>query len=188
MYPKRVKFTKKVLPHNLMHLPKLVLLMMVILCLVACQPIHAEPAAQTKTTNARGTPEEEANQALVQRFYEEVFNQRHMNVMDEINDPQGVAHDLGMTPDVGMLFAGLPDLHVTVDLWMLKEDMVTTVVTYNGTHQGEMMGVAPTNKPVTWTHIDIHRVKNGKIVEVWHNIPMNDILQQIGFTLDPPAK
>jgi predicted ester cyclase len=164
------------------------LLFLLLLATAACQPVQALPATQTTATASAEAKLEQANKAVIQRFYDEVINQKHMNVMDELNDPEIVVHDLGMTPDVGMLFTGLPDLHVTVDLWMLKGDLVTTVVTFSGTHQGEMMGVAPTNKPVTWTHIDIHRVKNGKIVEVWHNIPMSDILQQIGYTFVPPAK
>jgi predicted ester cyclase len=163
------------------------LLFVMLLATAACQPVQALPATQTTATASAEAKLEQANQAVVQRFYDEVINQKHMNVMDEVFDPEMVAHDLGATPDVGMLFAGLPDLNVTVDLWILKGDLVTSVVTFSGTHQAEMMGVAPTNKAVTWTHIDIHRIKNGKMVEVWHNIPMNDILEQIGYTSVPAA-
>ena len=158
------------------------------LLLSACRPVQALPVTQTTATDSAETDLEQANKAVIQRFYDEVVNQKHMDFMDEAFDPQMVTHDLGPTPDVGMLFAGLPDLHVTVDHWIIDGDMVTSIVTFSGTHQAEMMGVAPTNKPVTWTHIDVHRVKNGKIVEVWHNIPMGDILQQIGYQPVPPAQ
>ena len=162
------------------------------LLLSACRPVQALPITQsTATDTAANSAEaelEQANQAVIQRFYDEVINQKHMDYMEEAFDPQMVSHDLGPTPDVGALFAGIPDLHVTVDHWIIAGDMVTSIVTFSGTHTAEMMGVAPTNKPVTWTHVDVHRVKNGKIVEVWHNIPMGDILQQIGYQLVPPAQ
>ena len=158
------------------------------LLLSACRPVQALSVTQTTATDSAETSLEQANKAVVQRFYDEVVNQKHMNFMEEAFDPQEVTHDLGPAPDVGMLFAGIPDLHVTVDHWILDGDMVTSIVTFSGTHQAEMMGVAPTNKPVTWTHIDVHRVKNGKIVEAWHNIPMSDILQQIGYQPVAPAQ
>lgn len=34
------------------------------------------------------------------------------------------------------------------------------------------MGVAPTHKKVTWTHVDVHRIENGKIVEYLAQHPL----------------
>ncbi len=160
------------------------------LVLSACQPIRALPATQTTATVSTETPQEQANKAVIQRFYEEVINQNHVEVFKEIFDPNVVDHQLGYGPAVGdpAREGFLPDLHVTVDLWVIKGDLLTAVVTLSGTHLGEWMGVAPTGNTVTWSHIDIWRVKDGKIVEVWHNFPTADMLQQIGYTLVPPAK
>jgi predicted ester cyclase len=72
--------------------------------------------------------------------------------------------------------------------WTIDGDLVTSRVSFSGTQQGELMGVAPTGKPVTWTHLDIHRVQNGKITDIWHNIPVADILEQLGYTLVPPVQ
>jgi predicted ester cyclase len=68
---------------------------------------------------------------------------------------------------------------------VVEGDLVTTQVTFRGTHQGEFLGVAPTGKPMTFSIIDIWRVQNGKITELWHNVPVADILEQIG---GPPAQ
>ena len=67
-------------------------------------------------------------------------------------------------------------------------DLVTAVVTVSGTYQTELMSVASTGNKVTFSQIDIWRVKDGKITDVWHNFPSADILLQIGYTLVPPAK
>ncbi|MCE7986034.1 MAG: hypothetical protein DYG89_33065 [Caldilinea sp. CFX5] len=136
-------------------------------------------SADDQSKAATLTEQEAANQAVIQRFYDEVINQKKFDLFAEIFDPQSVTHDLGMKPDINMLFTAFPDLHVTADQWMLKGDMVTSIATFTGTQEAEFMGVAATHKPVTWSHIDVHRIKDGKIVEVWHNIPFADILQQI---------
>ena len=101
-----------------------------------------------------------------------------------------VDHQLGFGPSVKdtELFIAFPDQQITVDLWVIEGDMVTAMATVSGTHQGELLGVAPTGKPMTFSIIDIWHVKDGKITEVWHNFPTADILQQIGYQLVPPAK
>jgi predicted ester cyclase len=134
------------------------------------------------------------NKAVVERLYEEVFNQKDLSVIDEIYDANVVDHDMGdnSAQEVGAklagLFTGFPDLQVTAELWVSEGDLVITRVTLSGTHQGEFAGVAPTGKPMTETHIDIHRVQNGKITDIWHTIPNAEILQQIGYELVPPAQ
>ena len=45
-----------------------------------------------------------------------------------------------------------------------------------------------TGKPVTWSQVDLWRIQDGKIAEVWHNFATADILQQIGYTFVPPAQ
>ena len=62
---------------------------------------------------------------------------------------------------------------------------LTAIVTASGTHQVAIMGVAPTGNPVTFSLIDIWRVQNGKLTDIWHNVPNSDILEQIGT---PPAQ
>jgi predicted ester cyclase len=134
------------------------------------------------------------NRAVVERLYEEVFNQKNLSLIDELYASNVVDHDRGdnSAEEVGAklagLFTGFPDLQVTADLWASEGDLVITRVTLSGTHQGEFAGVAPTGNPMTETHIDIHRVQNGKITDIWHTIPDAEVLQQIGYELVPPAE
>jgi predicted ester cyclase len=134
------------------------------------------------------------NKAVVERLYEEVLNQKELTVADELYADAVVDHDAGdegseaVQAGLAALLAGLPDLQVTTELWSIDGDLVTTRVTFSGTHQGEWLGVAPTGKPVTWSHIDIHRVQGGKITDIWHTVPVGDILQQLGYEQVPPAQ
>jgi hypothetical protein len=47
------------------------------------------------------------------------------------------------------------------------------------------VGVAATDKPVTWSIIDVWRVKDGMITDMWHNVPNEELLEQIGA---PPVQ
>jgi predicted ester cyclase len=133
-------------------------------------------------------------QAVVERLYAEVVNQKELSSIDELYDAAVIDHALddrgaqAVAANLTDLLTGFPDLQATADLWLSEGDLITTRVTFSGTHQGEWAGVAPTGKPVTWSQIDIHRVHNGKITEVWHTVPVADILQQLGYELVPPTQ
>lgn len=74
----------------------------------------------------------------------------------------------------------MPDVETTISLWLIKDDLVAAVVTFNGTHTGgTLLGVPATGKPVTFSIIDIWRVRDGKLTELWHNVPNSDMLEQI---------
>lgn len=107
-----------------------------------------------------------------------------MGVLAEVVDPNLVIHDLnvgGELPGGGLegTLAAFPDVVATTNLWVVEEDLVTAYVTYNATHQAEFLDIPTTGKAVTWSIIDIWRVKDGKIVELWHNLPNEDILEPI---------
>lgn len=150
------------------------------LSISACQPLPRLPAAQAASAASAKTSAQEASKAVVQRFYDEVVNKQNLEAMKDVMAPNFVPHELGLKlADAAEMFAGMPDQKATVSLWVVEGDLVTAVVTVRGTHTGTFLGVAPTGKPVNVSLIDIWRVKDGKIVEVWHNFPTSDILAQI---------
>jgi predicted ester cyclase len=52
--------------------------------------------------------------------------------------------------------------------------------TGRGTHDGELMGIAPTMKEATVSGITMSRLQNGKVVEEWTNWDTLGMLQQLG--------
>lgn len=160
------------------------LLLFAVLLLTACQPIQPLSTTQTTGMAAAETRLEEANKALAKRVYDEIMNQKNLSVAGELFAPDMVIHQFdpaGEGLDLGLLLTALPDLRVTVDQLLAEGDMVTALLTFSGTYQAEIMGIAPTGNPVTFSLIDILRVQDGKIVEVWHNIPVADILHQMQY-------
>ncbi len=63
--------------------------------------------------------------------------------------------------------------------------MVATRWVASGTHQGELMGIAPTGNRVTVAGTSVERVVDGKIEETWDNYDALGMMQQIGAIPSP---
>ena len=85
-----------------------------------------------------------------------------------------------------MMRSGFPDFQVTIeDLFAAEGEKVVLRFTFRGTHQGEFLGVAPTGKRVTMAGIDIFRIADGKIVELWGQEDVLGMMQQLGAIPEP---
>ena len=136
----------------------------------------------------------DANKAIVARLYEEVFSQGDLELVDELVSPDLVNHSVppGLPPGIegfrqqaSMIRDGLPDLRTNVDDMIAEGDQVVTRWTGTGTHQGEMMGVAPTGNTIVVSGIGIHRIANGKVVEHRDVFDQLDFMQQLGAIPGP---
>lgn len=127
---------------------------------------------------------------LVQRFVEEVFNRGNFDDLSDLVTSDYVHHD----PTTGEFGSGIegfkqlinyyrkafPDLKIALDDQIVAKDMVVDRWTGSGTHEGELMGIAPTRKNVTATGISIHRISGGKIAETWNQYDAFGMLKQLG--------
>jgi predicted ester cyclase len=73
-----------------------------------------------------------------------------------------------------------PDLQCTVEEVMAEGDKVALRWVSRGTHQGDLMGIAPTGKQVTFRGIQMQRISQGKIEEEWAGFNTLGVLQEIG--------
>jgi steroid delta-isomerase-like uncharacterized protein len=76
--------------------------------------------------------------------------------------------------------AAFPDVHVAVEDTMSQGDRVAGRVTWRGTHQGPLAGIAGTGRPVEFTAIHIVRFENGKAAEWWGVADLLGALMQTG--------
>jgi predicted ester cyclase len=81
---------------------------------------------------------------------------------------------------VAMFRAAFPDLRCDVEDTLAEGDKVVIRSTMRGTHQGEFMGIPPTDKQFTASVIDIIRFDNGQAVEHWGNSDDLGMMQQLG--------
>ena len=136
----------------------------------------------------------EENKALVRRTYEEVWNDKNLDVIDEIAAADAVAHNIppgfpegaeGSKAFIGMYLSAFPDTKMTVEDMIAAGDTVVTRWRATGTHNGELMGIPPTGKQVTVTGIGIDRISGGKIVESWGEFDALGMMQQLGVVPMP---
>jgi len=136
----------------------------------------------------------DSSKQIVQRFIEELWNARKLDVADEIFCDDCVTHQLRSGaadqsaprgPEVikehvsGWLMS-FPDLQFHVEEMIADQDHVVSQLTMEGTHQGMWMGIPPTGKRLQIRMITIHRITNGKIAEDWVLVETLGFLQQLG--------
>ena len=123
------------------------------------------------------------NKALLRRYYAEVLSEGNLPVIDELfaSDFTCAGVDLARFRELAAASrAAFPDLQVTVEDQIAEDDRVVTRFSARGTHCGPFVGVPATGRPVTVTAIHIHRVADGKIAELWEQIDLLGVLQQLG--------
>jgi serine phosphatase RsbU (regulator of sigma subunit) len=119
---------------------------------------------------------QEKNKALVRRFLE-ARAKGNLNVIDEVLTPHFVDHDRlpGQAPDregyrraIAEYHAAFSNVRFLVEDQVAEGDKVVTRLIVRATHDlGELMGVAPTGREVTYKAMAIHRIAGDKIVEEW---------------------
>jgi predicted ester cyclase len=74
----------------------------------------------------------------------------------------------------------MSESEITVDDQIAEGDKVATRWTFRAKHAGEFLGIAPTGKRITITGINICRIQEGKIAEMWRATDVMSLLQQLG--------
>ena len=133
---------------------------------------------------------ETANKALVRRFYEEVWSRGNTNVALEVFADGYVRHDLrpsdalpggeGQAKIAADFRLAFPDLVFTPELMIAESNLVAARWTAAGTHRGRWGSVEPTGKRVEFSGVNIFRIEDGKVVEIWNHRDDLGLLQQTG--------
>jgi steroid delta-isomerase-like uncharacterized protein len=133
----------------------------------------------------------EENKAFVRRYFEEIWDKGNLDVIDELFSTNFVRHGPTATEGevrgleefkglVSMYHSAFPDLRVPIEDLIAEGDRVVTRWTARGTHQGELMGNAPTGNQASVTGILVDRISGGKIEEEWVDYDTLHLMQQIG--------
>lgn len=134
------------------------------------------------------------NKELVRFITEEGMNKGNVGFVRELFSPEYVVHAPGLpfshgpeafTIAVGLWRSAFPDFHMAIEDLLVDGDKVVVQFTTTGTHQGLLMGFAPTGKSFSVSGADVHRVVNGKVAESWISDDVPRILLQIGLLADP---
>ena len=115
-------------------------------------------------------------QALHQLFADNVRD--HDPAPDQGRGPQGFIDFFTV------MRKAFPDLKVSVDHMVQDDDNIAMAYKIHGTHKGDFLGIAPTNKRIEARGVQIARFENGKIVERWGSSDELGLVKQLGATID----
>jgi len=129
----------------------------------------------------------EGNVTIARRFIEEQ-DKRKGPPPEELCAPEYTAHILSLPPmDLaghgGMakaFYAAFPDLKQTIEDVFANEEKAAVRYTMTGTHQGDLMGVAPTGKQIKIAGTMTFHIVGGKVRESSCLIDELALMQQIG--------
>jgi steroid delta-isomerase-like uncharacterized protein len=130
----------------------------------------------------------EENKAVVRRWFEAFNPQNPARVLEDCA-PDFVFHGTGAFGDMDLarvkqlttaFLTAFPDAHYTLEDLIAEGDKVAYRYTFRATHQGEFMGIPPTGKRVSYSGIEIDRIKEGQFVEAWSSEDHLGLLQQLG--------
>ncbi|HZW57555.1 MAG TPA: ester cyclase [Nitrososphaerales archaeon] len=132
---------------------------------------------------------------LLTRFYHEFWNERRFEILDELVAQDCQLHFAEHSHSICSeksrkvqreWVRSFPDLKFTVHNIVEEGDLSAVRLTFEGTHEEEFEGLAPTNKHIRVTEMLFAKVRDGKICEMWEDYDKLGMMQQLGYALSKP--
>src|SRR4030081_2926408 len=133
------------------------------------------------------------NKALVRRFIDEVFLQGRAEAVEELLADDFAPHTWGKTgagkqeliEAIKRVQAGLSDARMTIEDMIAEGDQGAVRLTSQAVQPGPFMGLPPSGKAYTIGEIHIFRIREGKVVEHWHEADFMGMMRQLGALPEP---
>jgi steroid delta-isomerase-like uncharacterized protein len=103
------------------------------------------------------------------------------NMVDHSSPPGTKPGRQGLLDAVTMFRIGFPDIQISVDRVVAEGDSVAVYGRIAGTNTGPLMGAPATGKRADFGYMDMYKISNGQIVEVWHVENIAGMLTQLGL-------
>ncbi len=121
------------------------------------------------------------NKAFIRRYFDALSKDKSPATVNEYVADS----DEELKQHIAFFEAAFPRYQLIADDMIAEGDQVTVRTTLKGTHEGDLMGIAPTGKQVTLPLILIYRIADGKIAEHWMGVDQMDLMQQLGVVPTP---
>jgi steroid delta-isomerase-like uncharacterized protein len=133
----------------------------------------------------------EGNKRLVKHFIEQCWNGGDLSAVPELVSghcryhdpvfPHMVAGVESLQHHIARSRKAFPDLSFTITDTIAERDEVVAHWTASGTHRGEFLGVAPTNRSILIAGTSIFQIEQSRIVEQWINWNLMSLMEQLGM-------
>lgn len=135
-----------------------------------------------------GTLEE--HKAIVRRFVDEIFLGGSSAAVDELIAPDARFHTYpfgddprgGMRAAIERVQAGLSDVEFTVNDLVAEGDLVAARLTTAATQTSVFMKLPPTGKRYAIEELHLFRIRDGQVIEHWHQFDQMGMLRQLGVS------
>jgi steroid delta-isomerase-like uncharacterized protein len=135
----------------------------------------------------------EENKAIVSRFFEEGPSKGNLSAANKLLSSDFVIYGPlpaspgieGINEIITTCRTAFEHLNVTIEDMIAEDDKVVARFTARGIHKGNFMDLPATGKPIIMTGIEIFRIKNGKIHEIWAEANLLGLMQQLGIIPAP---
>jgi predicted ester cyclase len=119
---------------------------------------------------------------------DEIWDKGNLRIIDEECSPDFVLHDVvsghvdreGFKQHVRTFRGAFPDLHCRLDDVIVSGDFVTIRWICEGTHRGDLLGMAPTGRSISTTGLMLIRLAGEKLREMWSHWDVLGLMRQLG--------
>ena len=149
-------------------------------------PGHSTQAATASPAHGAGLT---GNERVVEAFLQDVINEHNGDHAINYLNPDmqwsgGTVGTVTGSANVAGLFAGVvaafPDAHITVNDIFGQRDQVVVRVVVSGTQEGAILGIPASGRHVQWDGVDVYRLSDGKISNIWAGDDWTAILNDTG--------
>jgi steroid delta-isomerase-like uncharacterized protein len=159
--------------------------------------ISAHQASPAAGTDCPATTAEE-NEALVSRYYDEVYNGQDLTVIEELFAEDFIRHNVavpqmdqqpGHADDIARVeswLAAFPDLQIEVEELVSTSDTVVSYLVWSGTQDGPLTqwDAPATGRTMARESLVVWRVACGQLAENWIVQDNLTMLRQLGIITD----
>jgi len=141
--------------------------------------------------------EKQDNKQFMNSFIEEVINRQNLDAIDKMVSKDFIEHmpfpgqgpgREGLKFAIGSMHTGFPDMNWTTLEQIAEGEKVVSRFVWRGIHNGEFMGIPPTNKKVEVWGIVIDVVRDGLFSESRIIMDTVGLLQQLGVMPGPQVE
>jgi steroid delta-isomerase-like uncharacterized protein len=137
----------------------------------------------------------EQNKQIARRFLA-AFAAADKSTLEQIVAPDLLDHNPppgqkpgreGLIEAVTQYRTAFPDMKLTIESLMADDELVAVTGKVVGTNQGSLMGLPATGKKVSFAYMDMYRIVNDRVVDVWHVEDIAGMMQQLGVAPAQPT-
>jgi steroid delta-isomerase-like uncharacterized protein len=149
-------------------------------------PAHRTQAATASPAHGAGLT---GNERVVEAFLQDVINEHNGDHAINYLNPDmqwsgGTVGTVTGSANVAGLFASVvaafPDAHITINDIFAQGDQVVVRVVVSGTQEGPILGIPASGRFVQWDGVDVYRLSDGKISNIWAGDDWTAILNDTG--------